>query len=309
MSYAARKRGKVQSIQAQAARREAEEKARREAVARRRRRLVLTWGSAAVVVVAAAAITVTQVQAAQARDRLRGPANMMSDGLLMYGDTEKVLGLVTEANGPGKEATPTGSARVLGVADLKLFVDYTDPDPAAFWAATGETLSERLVAGDVSLEIHPIGDDDASIAAAAALGCVAQYAPDSGLVAHGALLAAQEDITAATVDELPAVLQSALVDGGLDDADVAGCIADERFRPWVEDVTQRAAEVAVYPELGPVTTSTLYVLDLPYSGEPDDVDGFMEAVETAVTTVAAEAGIDTGADAGTDTGADADAEG
>lgn len=291
MSYAASKRGKIQSIQAQAARREAEERARREAAAKRRRRRVLIWGGAAVALVVAAVVTVTQVQAAQARDRLRGPQNMMSDGLVVYGDTEKLLGLVTDANGPGEEPRATGSTRFLGVTDLKLYVNYTDPDPAAFWAANGDALSERLVSGDVSLEIHPIGDDAASIAAASAFGCVAEKAPDQGIVAHGALLAAQDAITAATAEELPGVLQAALSDAGVDAEGVAGCVADERFRPWVEDATQRAAEVVVYPEIGPVTTSTLFVLDLPYGGEPDDTEGFMAALEAAVSQVKEEAGI------------------
>jgi hypothetical protein len=291
MSYAASKRGKVQHVQAQEARREAEERARKEAAARRRRRRVLAWGGSALVLVVAAVVTVTQVQAAQARDLLRGPRNMMSDGLVMYGDTENVIGLVTEANGPGTEAQATGSTRFLGVTDLKLYVNYTDPEPAAFWAANGDAMREQMLNGDVSLEIHPIGDDAASVAAAAAFGCVAQNAPDEGLVAHGALLAAQDAITAATPEELPAVLQAALADGGLDDDAVAGCIADERFHPWVEDATQRAAEVAVYPAIGPVTTSTLFVLDLPYSGDPDDTEAFVAAVEAAVAQVKEAAGI------------------
>ena len=300
MSYAASKRGKVQSIQAQAARRAAEEQARREAAAKRRRRLALGWGGAAVVLVAAVAVTVVQVQAAQARDRLRGPDNMISDGLVMYGDTESVVGLDTDGNGPDTDAAPTGSTRVLGIADLKLFVDYTDPEPAEFWAANGEALGERMINGDVTVEIHPIGDDDASIAAAAAFGCVAEHDRDSGLLAHAALLAAQDRIAAAGVDELPEVLQAALAEGGVDDDAVAGCIADERFHPWVEDATQRAVEFAVYPELGPVTTSTLFVLDLPYSGDLTDGEAFMAAVETAVENVKTEAGIplDDGADEG-----------
>ena len=293
MSYAASKRGKVQSREAEAARRAAEERARQEAAARRRRKLVLGWGGAAVVLVAAAAITVVQVQAAQARDRLRGPHNMISDGLVMYGDAESVIGLETEANGPENEATPNGSVRVLGIADLKLFVDYTDPEPAEFWAATGEALGERLLDGDVALAIHPIGDDDASIAAAAAFGCVAEHDRDAGLLAHGALLAAQDRIVAASAEELPGVLQAALAEGGVDDDAVASCIADERFFPWVEDATQRAVDFALYPEIGPVTTSTLFVLDLPYSGDPTDTEGFLAAVDTAVENVKAEAGIPT----------------
>ncbi len=291
MSYAASKRGKVQSREAEAARRAAEEKARAQAAARRRRRLVLGWGGAAVVLVVAATITVVEVQAAQARDRLRGPHNMVSDGLVMYGDTEKVVGLETAANGPGSDATPSGSARVLGIADLKVFVNYTDPEPAEFWAANGEALSERMIAGDVTVEIHPIGDDEASIAAAAAFGCVAEYDRDSGLVAHGALLGAQDLITAATPEELPGVLQAALTGAGIDDGDVASCIADGRFHPWVEDATQRAVDFVVYPQIGPVTTSTLFVLDLPYTGDLTDTDAFMAAVETAVENVKTEAGI------------------
>ncbi len=304
MSYAARKRGKVQSIQAQEARRAAEEQARAEAAARRRRRLVLVWGSAAAVLVVAAAITVVQVQAAQARDRLRGPANMMSDGLVVYGDTEELLSLATEANGPDRDATATGDTRFLGIADLKLYVDYTDAEPAEFWAANGETLSERMIDGDVTLEIHPIGDDEASIAAAAAFACVAEKAPDSGLAAHGALLAAQDSLLAAAPDELPAVLRTALADGGVDDEGVGGCVDGERFRPWVEDATERAAESTVYPQIGPVTGSALFVLDLPYGGAPDDTEDFMAAVEAAVASVSPDTAADTEADteAGTEAG-------
>ena len=299
MSYAASKRGKVQSKEAEAARRAAEERARKEAAARRRRRRILGWGGAAVVLVVAATVTVVQVQAAQARERLRGPHNMMADGLVMYGDGDAIVGLETGANGPGTEPAGSGNARMLGIADLKLFVNYTDPEPAEFWAANGEALSERMVDGDVTLEIHPIGDDAASISAAAAFGCVAEYDRGSGLAAHGALLAAQDRIVAATPAELPGVLQAVLAEGGVDDDAVAGCIADERFHPWVEDATQRAVDFVVYPTLGPITTSALFVLDLPYSGEPDDTEGFLAAVEAAVANVKAQAGIPAD-DAGTD---------
>ena len=294
MSYAASKRGKIQSARAEEARRAAEEQARREAAARRRRKLLLIGGGAAVVVAISASIVISRVQDAEARERLRGPKNMRSDGLVIYGDTEQLLGLVTEANGPDAPAQPTGDTRMLGVADLKFFVDYTDPQPAALWAAQGEALSQRMINGDVSLEIHPIGFDDTGVAAAAALACVANVSPDSGLAAHTALLAAQDTITAASPAELPAVLKVALTDGGLvlesegaaEGAKVldgvADCIDSGRFQRWVEEATERAENFVVYPATGPVTRSTFFFLDLPYDGAPDDTLDFMSAVEASV---------------------------
>lgn len=300
MSYAASKRGKIQSARAEEARRAAEEQARREAAARRRRRNLLIGGSVVVVLALAAVVTVNRVQAAEARERLRGPKNMKSDGLVVYGDTEKLLGLVTEANGPDEPAQATGDTRFLGVADLKMFVDYTDPEPAALWAAQGEALSQRMINGDVSLEIHPLGYDETSLAAANAFACVVNESPDSGLTAHGALLAAQDKITAASPAELPEVLKTALTDGGLAlDADAADedatvldgvvtCIDDGRFRTWLEEATERAENFAVYPALGPVTGSAFFFLDLRYDGEPDDTLDFMSAVEAAVLQLASQ---------------------
>lgn len=290
MSYAASKRGKVQSKQAEAARRAAEERARKEAAARRRRRWAIAWSSVAVVVVAAIVVTVVQVQAAAEHERLRGPKNMVADGLVVYGDGEQILGLETDYNGPENDPRPTGSARILGIADLKLFVDYTDPQQVAFWDANGEALTEKMLPGDVSLEIHPIGHDETAIAAGAAFACVAEHDRGSGLDAHAALLAAQDEIVAAAPEDLPAVLQAALADGGVTDDGVAGCVADGRFRTWVADATQRAADVAIYPELGPVVNSMMFVLDLPWT--IDETEGFIEAVETALTQVRVDAGIE-----------------
>lgn len=293
MSYAASKRGKVQHRQAEAARRAAEEQARREAEARRRRRRALAWGSVALVLVVAVVVTVTRVQAAREHERLRGPNNMISDGLVVYGDGERILGLETPHNDADEPARATGSARILGIADMKFFVDYTDPEPAAFWAANGEELTDQLLTGDVSLEIHPIGTDETAVAAGAALACVAEHARDQGLAAHDALLRSQDRVVAASAADLPAVLQDVLAGAGVDDDAVASCVADGRFRTWVTEATQRAEQVAVYPEIGPVARSTMFVLDLPWTGEPDDSEGFMEALRAALSQVRGEAlGID-----------------
>lgn len=281
MSYAATKRGKAASKAArEAARREAERRAREEA-RRRRRNRILAALAAVVVVAVVATITVTQVQAARERARLTGPENMRSDGIVLYGDTEKVIGLTTDPNGPGAPAQATSHVRAFGIVDVKVYADYTDPDAAAFWAAVGEDLTERVAEGDVTVEIHAIGQSQAAVAAARALACVADTRPDDGLTAHGALLAAQDRLATATGADLAAIL----ADAGITDDAVARCVQGDRFAEWVEGAIERAATGAVDTVIGPVVESGVWILDEPYEGDLTDAEAFGAALDAALEAI------------------------
>ena len=200
MSYAASKRGKITSKERAALERERAEAARRAAAARRRRNRILAWGGGTVAVALAVVVTVVQVQAAQARAARMGPENMISDGIVFYGDGEGLAALTTEANGPGTDPAPTGSARPFGVVDLQVFVDYTDPDAATFWATNADEIADRLDAGEASVEIHPIAPGPDALAPAAAVACVAHVSPDDAVTAHAALLEAQDRLADAGHD-------------------------------------------------------------------------------------------------------------
>ena len=288
MSYSATKRGKAASKAHREAERLREEAARRAAAARRRRNRLIAVAAAVAVLAVAAVVTVTQVRAADERARRTGPENMLSDGVLVYGDGESTapVGLTTEANGPGTDPVPTGDTSMFGVVNVKVYADYTDPSAADFWAANGADLAERVVDGNVTVELHAIGESQAAVAAARVLACVADQVPDAALTAHGALLAAQADLAGAGAADLVAILAQA----GVDDDGVASCVTSGRFADWVDGAIRRAADGAVDTVVGPVTASGVWVLNTPYEGAMDDADAFGAVLEEALAAVAIEEG-------------------
>lgn len=289
MSYAATKRGKSASKANRAAARAAAERAAREAEARRRRTRLLVAAGVVVALLVAALITATQVRAAQERARLTGPENMVSDGIALYGDENgQVIGLTTEANGPDVDPRPNGDVRGFGVADVTLYTDYTDADAATFWATSGDEIVERLEGGSYILELHAIGETPAARAAARALACVADAAPDAAIAAHGALLAAQDRLAGASGADLAPVLAAILADAEVTGDGLADCLAGDRFTAWVDGAIQRAADGAVDTELGPVAATGVWVLDEPYDGDPADAEAFAAVLDEAAAAVGAE---------------------
>jgi len=251
---------------------------REQAVRRRRRnRVLLVAGLAVAVLVVGGAVVLGEYH--QAQERLRGPANMGSDGILLTGDGSAATAVRGDGVAPGADPVATRAADYAQSPYVVLYLDYADPRSATLVQTAAADLEQYLAAGYVTLEIHPValsdsGRDDYSSRAANALACVAEYAPDQFLAVSDALLkaAAADDFEHPADDALDVMVQQA----GVTDSDVDSCISDGRFRPWVEAATDRATTRALpNSEEGPLTSTPLALVDGdPYTGDPTDADAF-----------------------------------
>lgn len=270
MSYASSSRSKQARAEREARQRERARLERRRAIARRRSRRALIALGIVAVLGGGTALTVTQVQAAHARAALDGPNNMLSDGVFLSGDGSTVTALVTSANDADTPPVATAVDRTAGVPDAVWHVDYTDPDAATFWATNGKTIRDLVTNGQLTLELHPIGHDDAALAAGGVLACVADTDQAAALDVHDALLTAADQLAAATPDDLVAIATGA----GATSTTVTDCISHGRYTGWVDAATDRAADAVPYAALGPVTGTSFAAADQPYEGAPDDAAAF-----------------------------------
>ncbi|HMO11720.1 MAG TPA: hypothetical protein PKB06_09520 [Actinotalea sp.] len=246
---------------------------------RRRRRSTLI--RRVVAAVAAVGVLVVAVLGAQAwvAGRNRGPVNMISDGVLIGGDGTQTYASSTPALAQGDQPEPSIDNRAFGVLDAVLYVDYTDPEAATLWATAAESLTGPVTGGQATLELHPIAPDGSAsaVAAAAALGCVAELAPDRVLAAHTALLGGTDWASASLVEALAGV--------GIDDPGVAGCVRSGRFSGWAEEATARAGSSVPF-DVGTVTATTLVLAGEAYQGDADDATAFTSALSQAWGAVA-----------------------
>ncbi len=242
----------------------------------RRRRIVLRITAGAV----AGGLAAAGVLGAKAwvDSRNRGPLNMASDGIELSSYQSVVVATPTPALSVGEAPVPTISYRDYGMLDAVLYVDYSSPDTAPLWSTASGDLTSELTGGAATLEIHPIAPDgsDSAVRAAAAMGCVAEFAPDSALTAHEALVAGGTDWTASS-------LADAMTGASIDDPDVAACITSGRFTGWATDATKRAATSVPF-DIGSVTGTTLLLAGEPYDGA-DDADAFAAALQSAQAVV------------------------
>ena len=226
----------------------------------------------------------------------RGPANMASDGVLVVGD-----GTATHAQTSAPlpdDGTPTPSADLsaAGVTQVVAYLDYSDPQSAAFWTANGASITRQVTAarGRLSIEIHPVapGDDPAApgdaTRAANALACVAAQAPDSALAVNDALVAARQDAAwkGFTDDDLVTLVS----DAGVTAKGVPGCITGGRYDRWVAQATSRARAALPYPSPAALTTTPVVVVGTQqYTGAVDDAtafDALLTQVSAAITAAA-----------------------
>lgn len=243
---------------------------RRRAARRRRARIAAVTAATVVVLGGGTALAVLQVHDAQARAALAGPNNMLADGVHLTGDGTTVTALRTSANDADTPPVATPVDRSTGVLEVVWHVDYTDPDAATFWTTNEKTVRTMLTAGQLTLELHPIGTDDAAVAAGGALACVADLAQDKALDVHGALLAAQDQLADATPSDLVTIVRHA----GVDSPKIEDCITHRSFDGWVRAATDRAATGVPYTAIGPVSGTTLTVSDQRYTGSVSDADAF-----------------------------------
>ncbi|MFT4230663.1 MAG: hypothetical protein QM602_10270 [Microbacterium sp.] len=278
-------------------------RAERERLARlRRRRRIAGWTAGGLAVVAAAGVGTyavvhgAQEHAAEAAAEAEaaanaGPENMISDGLqwVSAGDSTSMTYTATDALAYGDQPTANVSTvSTTGVLDIQVYLDPTSADAAAFWSANGDVLEAYVVAGYVSVELHPVALDTSNtdaVAAVAAFGCVADAEPDSAFAMWDGIM--QFGIDGA--DSGTAVTASDLVDAastaGVTDADATDCIGDGGFTPWATAASERAAASVPYASDGAGVTSGALVVAAGsvYTGDPGDADALASFLNDAYT--------------------------
>ncbi|GEL94414.1 hypothetical protein [Cellulomonas composti] len=155
MSYAKSARSKTAYKQRRASDKElaAIERARRVRRARLRR-----FGLRAGAVVGCVAVVGAIVVGVQSRARAAGtgPANMASDGIVLLGTESSTYAVHNDALAPGDEPVPSGASAADGVLPIVMYVDYRDPQGAAFWTASSADIAGMLADGSATLEVHPL---------------------------------------------------------------------------------------------------------------------------------------------------------
>lgn len=166
-----------------------------------------------------------------------------------------------ERTGPGSSApsepAPGGLELPPGVAEdqpylelstsedgpvVDVYVDFLCPHCAAFHEAQGEDLQQLAQDGEITLRLHPRAMLDTnstppgySSRAANAAVCAYAEEPTQWFAAESALFTDQPDAAGLTDDELATRLTEAT---GLE---VADCIAEGTYLPWIQDVVEPEA--------------------------------------------------------------------
>jgi protein-disulfide isomerase len=253
---------------------------RREARNRRIRRRIVT----AVAVVAGVAVVLggsglivwSVIRAGQV-----GPANMLSDGMLLTGSTDQSSGqasltpITTDALQAGAKPVATDLANYKQTANIVLYLDYASPKTAKFAAANNAEIEQWLAAGYITLEIHPVSTsttaaNDYSKRAANALACVANSDSNHFLAVSDALLNAASTNTETTMST--AALQALVTKAGVSSTDVSSCISSFRYADWVTAATRRATHGGLLnANKKSLTTVPLFVVDKKvYTGKLTD---------------------------------------
>ncbi|HEY4225304.1 MAG TPA: thioredoxin domain-containing protein [Pseudolysinimonas sp.] len=221
---------------------------RREQRARRIRRRT----TATIAIVAAVAVVATGtyfIVWGVVRAGEVGPANMLSDGILLTGSTDSTTNqatltpITTDALQAGAKPVATSLVGYPQTANLSLYLDYANPKSETFNQANGGEIEQWLAAGYITLEIHPLSlsttaKNDYSKRAANAIACVANSDPNSVLGVNDALLAAASTKKETTMST--AALQALVTKAGVTDAAVTSCISSSKYFSWVTAATQRA---------------------------------------------------------------------
>ncbi|MFT4051916.1 MAG: thioredoxin domain-containing protein [Microbacterium sp.] len=276
-------------------------RAERERLARvRRRRRIAWWTAGGLVVVAAGGIaTHAVVQSAQERAAAEaeaaanaGPANMITDGLqwVSADDSTSMSYTATEALADGDEPTTNASTvSATGVLDIQVYLDPTSTDAATFWSATSDTLQAYVVAGYVSVELHPFALDTSNtdaVAAVAAFGCVADAEADSAFALWDAIMQYGIDGADAGTAVTAADLADAASTAGVTTSEAIDCIDSGGFTPWATAASERAAASVPYASDGAGVTSGALVIAAGsvYTGDLSDADAFATFLNDAYTT-------------------------
>jgi protein-disulfide isomerase len=213
-----------------------------------------------------------------------GPLNMASDGIQIG---EGYVAAETPALAPGEDPVPTERAE--GELNITMYVDYLCPICRQFEETNADYISSLLENGGTTVDIHPITILDRlsqgtkySTRAANAASCVANSQPNHFYDYHLQLFVRQpeENTAGLTDDELIGLLKDAGIE---DNGQIASCIKEQTFRPFVVASTDRALN-------GPIPNSnvdkvegtpTVIVNGMKYEGAVDDLASFQAFVVSA----------------------------
>lgn len=219
----------------------------------RRRRTVLLQGGVALALVVV--VLVGAVAVLSARDRAAEPASApqgVSAG-----------GVVTV----GEEDAPV---------TVRLVEDFQCPACAAFEAAVGDRLAERVEAGEVQVEHRPIAFLDrastteySSRALGAALAVLEDAGTDAWAAYHELLFAQQPPEGGAGLDDEQLVALA--VEAGADEAAVAEAVEERPYDRWIDQATEAAFEDGVSG------TPTVYVDGVEVQATPEALDAAVDA--------------------------------
>lgn len=280
---------------------QAREHAREQRELERRRKARNGWiikGSVVLALVAAAVATVLVItsirQAEEEAARPKpGPANMISDGIILTADSTgsgEIVAVPTAAIPAGGEPIATDPADYAEVVRIVAYVDYFCPVCQAFEQANVEKLGTWVAAGAATLEIHPISFlDRASLGtryatrAANAMACVANFEPDLFFQATTVMYTAQPAEGTEGLSDNQII--TALSQAGVTAPEVPDCVKNETFSQWVTKATERTTTGPIpNSTLASVTgTPTVLVNGIQYTGAANDAAAF-EAFVSAIAT-------------------------
>lgn len=227
-------------------------------------------------------------------ENYRGPADMLSDGIVFVSTQYSSSNTVTVSTTDpipawGTPVATTEDYASTGILNAQVYVDYTSADSATFWTTYATSLESGIVDySELTVELHPIALDtsnDYAVRAVAAMGCVAEYSPDSAWDANTALLQAASDAAEngdeLSVDNLSTILSE---DASITDETTLSCVTNGTFRYWAEQASERAATSTLYGDASPVTTVPSFrIYGQTYTGDIDDSDAFFEFINDAYT--------------------------
>lgn len=157
----------------------------------------------------------------QRTDDVRLPANVTADG-----------SGVVDGNGP---------------VQVDIWLDLHCPHCRTFEEEAGATLDQLVADGQITRVYHPVSFLDRfstteySTRAAAAVGCAADANAQARYIQE--LLAVQPPAGGPGLDD--AQLTQVGAEAGVTGEEFATCVSDERYRGWVEQVTESAARAGV----------------------------------------------------------------
>jgi protein-disulfide isomerase len=256
----------------------------------RRGRLFLRGGIAVAILAIIAIIALMIVNAI--RPASAGPLNMLSDGIQIGANS---VATTTTALEPGDTPVANVPAEDSEVITIDVYYDYLSQESGQFVTANTEQIQAWLDSGAATYEVHPLSLLNShsqgtrySTRAANAAACVANYDPDKFFAYNSALFTDQPaDASQGLSDE--ELLSRAKATGVQSLGSIESCIDDGRFRQWVGEATDRALAGPI-PNVADdgisliVTTPTILVNGLQYTGAPGDTVAFSAFVVQAAGT-------------------------